>query len=104
MNSRTLIVPKSPKFSMIVDTATDLFMQYGVKRVTVEEICQTANVSKMTFYNYFKNKIELAEHIIFTIINNAQEEFETIWKQSKTFDYKIEQFIKLKMEYVLVIF
>ena len=44
---------KSAKSKLIVETATDLFMRYGVKRVTVEEICQTAKISKMTFYKYF---------------------------------------------------
>jgi len=99
MNSTNMQDIKSPKFILIVETATDLFMKYGVKRVTVEEICRTAKVSKMTFYSYFKNKIELAEHIIFSIMDKAQLEFDSIWKQLSTFDHKIEQFIKLKMVY-----
>ena len=99
MNSALEKKPNSKKFDLIIQTATDLFMQYGVRRVTVEEICKTAKVSKMTFYNYFKNKTELAEHIIFTIMENAQLEFDAIWKQLSTFERKIDQFIKLKMEY-----
>lgn len=99
MNSDSNTIQKSKKRDLIVETATDLFMQYGVRRVTVEEICKTAKVSKMTFYNYFKNKTELAEHIIFTIMENAQQEFNAIWKQLSTFERKIDQFIKLKMEY-----
>jgi len=99
MNTALDTKPNSKKFDTIVQTATDLFMQYGVRRVTVEEICKTAQVSKMTFYNYFKNKTELAEYIIFTIMENAQLEFDSIWKQLSTFERKIDQFIKLKMEY-----
>lgn len=83
----------------IIDTATDLFLRFGVKRVTVEEICRSAHVSKMTFYKYFKNKTELAEYIIFSILDNAQKEFESIWKEISTFEYKIDQFIRLKMIY-----
>ncbi|MCJ7802330.1 MAG: TetR/AcrR family transcriptional regulator, partial [Candidatus Marinimicrobia bacterium] len=63
---------ESPKFKQIVETANDLFMRFGVKRITIEEICKTAKVSKMTFYKFFKNKIELAEYIIFSIINTGQ--------------------------------
>jgi AcrR family transcriptional regulator len=74
-------------------------MRFGVKRITVEEICKSANVSKMTFYKYFKNKIHLAEYIIFTILDEAQVEFDSIWKQLSTFERKIDQFIKLKLLY-----
>lgn len=87
------------KHQQIVETATDLFMRFGVKRVTVEEICRTAQVSKMTFYKYFNNKIELAEYIIFSILDNAQYEFDSIWKQISTFREKIDQFTNLKMAY-----
>jgi AcrR family transcriptional regulator len=90
---------KSAKNQLIVETATDLFMRYGVKRVTVEEICKTAKISKMTFYKYFKNKKELAEYIIFSILDNAQIEFDAIWNEVSTFNQKIDQFINLKMAY-----
>ena len=54
---------KSKKLCQISQTAETLFKLYGIKRVTVEEICKKANVSKMTFYKYFRNKIELVKHI-----------------------------------------
>ncbi|MDY0094749.1 MAG: TetR/AcrR family transcriptional regulator [Candidatus Vecturithrix sp.] len=47
----------------ILTTAEELFFRYGIKRVTVEEICQKAGVSKMTFYKYFSDKIALAKYI-----------------------------------------
>ncbi len=99
MNTENNINSKSAKRLHIIDTATDLFLKFGVKRVTVEEICQSAKVSKMTFYKYFSNKTELAEYIIFSILDNAQKEFDSIWKEISTFKYKIDEFIKLKMIY-----
>ena len=89
----------SIKSQLIVETATDLFIRYGVKRVTVEEICQTTKISKMTFYKYFKNKKELAEHIIYSILDYAQIEFDAIWNEVSTFNQKIDQFINLKLAY-----
>ncbi len=99
MNLSVTTAKKSAKYDAILSTATDLFMRYGVKRVTVEEICKSAEVSKMTFYKFFKNKVHLAENIIFSILDNAQVEFDSIWKQLSTFEHKIDQFIKLKMVY-----
>ena len=54
---------KNRKLSMIIEAAQELFLNHGVKRVTVEEICRKAKVSKMTFYKHFKNKEELFFHI-----------------------------------------
>ncbi len=99
MNIKNNINSSSTKCLQIIDSATDLFVKFGVKRVTVEEICQSAEVSKMTFYKYFNNKTELAEYIIFSILDNAQKEFDSIWNEISTFEYKIDRFIKLKMSY-----
>ncbi|MFC1784587.1 TetR/AcrR family transcriptional regulator [Candidatus Neomarinimicrobiota bacterium] len=99
MNTEKNANTESPKFQQIVETATDLFMRFGVKRVTVEEISQTAKISKMTFYKYFKNKIDLAEYIIFKILEDAQLEFENIFNQSCSFTEKIDQFLKMKLKY-----
>ncbi|MEE9574260.1 MAG: TetR/AcrR family transcriptional regulator [Candidatus Neomarinimicrobiota bacterium] len=90
---------ESPKFKQIVEIATELFRKYGVKRVTIEEICTTAQISKMTFYKYFANKIDLAEYIIFNILDNAQLEFDNIFNQSSSFAEKIDQFIQMKLKY-----
>jgi AcrR family transcriptional regulator len=54
----------SKKHAQIVETAEMLFRRHGIKRITIEEICREAHVSKMTFYKYFKNKIELVKYII----------------------------------------
>lgn len=40
----------------LIETAAQLFFKHGFKRVTVEEICRTAKVSKVTFYRYFAAK------------------------------------------------
>jgi AcrR family transcriptional regulator len=54
---------RSRKRVRIVEKATELFKRHGIRRVTVEEICREAGASKMTFYKYFDNKIELLRHI-----------------------------------------
>ena len=55
---------KKPKKKIqIVETAEALFIRHGIKRITVEEICRRAGASKMTFYKYFPNKLELVKYI-----------------------------------------
>ena len=58
-------MPKhNKKYKQIIATSKELFWKFGIKRVTVEEICSQAHVSKMTFYKFFPNKIELAKIIL----------------------------------------
>lgn len=99
MNRAKTSDTESPKFKQIVEIATELFSKYGVKRVTIEEICTTAQISKMTFYKHFDNKIALAEYIIFKILDEAQLKFDNIINQSYSFAEKIDQFLKMKLEY-----
>lgn len=42
----------------ILAAAKNLFLKHRSKRVTAEEICEKAGISKMTFCRYFQNKIE----------------------------------------------
>lgn len=69
MNAKP-VQKKSKKREQIIETAENLFMHHGIRRVTIEEICDKAGASKMTFYKYFPNKIGLAKHIW----RNLQEE------------------------------
>lgn len=43
----------------ISDTATSLFVSRGFERVSVDEIAEAADVSKMTVFNYFPRKEDL---------------------------------------------
>ena len=53
----------SQKREQLLQTGEALFVKHGMRRVTVEEICRQAGVSKPTFYRYFENKAALARRI-----------------------------------------
>jgi AcrR family transcriptional regulator len=55
---------ESKKKALLVETALSLFMRYGMKRVSIGEVCEQADVSKFTFYKYFTDKVELARAVI----------------------------------------
>lgn len=94
------LAEENPKFQKIVKTAEYLFSRFGFRRVTVEEICHKASVSKMTFYKYFPNKIELSKYVMEKIFKEALEKFEKVTAQQIPFTEKINQIIQLKMQYV----
>lgn len=86
------------KFQQIITTAKNLFWKFGIKRVTIEEICREANVSKMTFYKHFSNKPELVKYIINKITSEALAKYKNIMSKDVSFSEKVKQSIQLKME------
>jgi AcrR family transcriptional regulator len=66
------------KVKSIMETARDLFWKHGLKRVSIEEICQKSGVSKMTFYRHFDNKTELAKAVFDNVINDSIQKFKAI--------------------------
>ena len=54
----------SVKHKKLIQTGKALFFKYGIKKVSVAEICKEAGVSKMTFYKHYANKGELAKEFL----------------------------------------
>lgn len=48
----------------IVQTAQTLFSQFGLKKVTTDDIAREAKVSKATVYKHFSNKSEIFDKVI----------------------------------------
>lgn len=86
------------KYKDILETAQRLFWKYGFKKVSIEEICREANVSKMTFYRFFKNKPELAKMVISVIMDNAMLGYSEIMKMDIPFSEKVTKQLILKHE------
>jgi len=86
------------KYNQIITSSKKLFWKYGIKRVTIEEICREAGVSKMTFYKHLKNKNDLVKHIIDHILESAMAKYRDIMEQDIPFTEKTRQSVALKME------
>ena len=44
---------------IIIETATKLFMEHGVKTVTIDRIVKELRTSKRTIYSHFEDKVSL---------------------------------------------
>ena len=89
----------SLKRKQILCTAQDLFSRFGATRVTVEEICRKAGVSKMTFYKYFHNKIELVRTIRDDLVEEGFRKFDEIDAMEIPFPEKIDLMTQWKVEF-----
>ena len=86
------------KKQQILVTAEDLFLKFGLKRISIEEICSTARVSKMTFYKYFTNKIDLIKYLWTLMFNYGMKRFEEIENMDISFQEKVDLILKMKEE------
>lgn len=86
------------KKAMLLKTGRCLFWKYGFKRVTIEEICREANTSKMTFYKYFPNKLELAKAVFDWVVDEGLAHFQKLLHADMPPAEKMKQMLMAKME------
>ncbi len=87
------------RYNQLLVTARKLFWKHGLKRVTVEEICREAGVSKMTFYKYFPNKFELARTVYDNAVDEGYSQFRSIMSDKSSSPLqKMELLLFMKME------
>jgi AcrR family transcriptional regulator len=67
--------------------------------VTVEELCREAGVSKMTFYKYFPNKVELVRTIRDNWLDEGFRKFDEINAVERPFPEKIDLMTQWKVEF-----
>jgi AcrR family transcriptional regulator len=53
-----------PKKDQILQSAQVLFAQFGLRKVTIEDIAKASGVSKATTYKYYKNKTEIFNEVV----------------------------------------
>jgi AcrR family transcriptional regulator len=57
---------------LIIEAATKSFSLFGYKATTMDQVAKLANVGKGTIYTFFKNKEELFDEIITTLIKEMR--------------------------------
>ncbi|MFZ5432064.1 MAG: TetR/AcrR family transcriptional regulator [Bacteroidota bacterium] len=91
-------IVKSRKYAALIATGRELFWRHGFRRVTVEEICKKAGVSKMTYYKFFSNKTELAKTVFQSVVDEGVQQFKELMLSDVSPSEKIRGMIMLKME------
>jgi AcrR family transcriptional regulator len=89
---------KNKKLQQLAETAWDLFFRFGFSRVSIEEICKEASVSKMTFYKHFRNKSDLVRFLMREMSEYSIKLYEDIMDEDISFTEKIQKSIQLKLE------
>ncbi len=82
----------------ILDSSKQLFWKHGISRVTVDEIAQVAELSKMTFYRYFKNKFEVAKIILEKEVESGMNRYDSIMNGTQSFRDKMSLLMEHKRQ------
>jgi len=89
---------KSKKQIELLKIARELFWKHGFKRVSIEEVCLRAQVSKMTFYRFYSNKIELAKAVYDEEVNKGLNVFKAILAENLEPAEQIRKILFLKLK------
>jgi len=84
----------------IINSARKLFFKYGISRVSVKEICEHADISKMTFYRNFRSKEDIALAIVREVYDEARPKFNEILKRDIPFEEKIKKVLEMKINLI----
>lgn len=76
----------------IFNTTFDLFLKYGVKSVSMDDICRKLGISKKTIYTVIENKKDLIEKIIQLHIQKDEDDIRQLTKSS---DSAVDEMCKI---------
>jgi AcrR family transcriptional regulator len=68
--------------SKIFDAAFNLFMKYGIKSVSMDDIAKHIGISKKTIYNLVENKKQLVHQVVSQFISQEEKDVTKIMQDS----------------------
>lgn len=85
--------------SDVLFNAIGVFTSKGVEDTTVQDLLDAANVSRRTFYKYFKNKVEVLESIYEIAAGLLMSRFKVAKKQSASLSDFVVSCVELFFDY-----
>ncbi len=80
----------------IVQTASKLFDQFGIRSVSIDNVCSELRISKKTFYNHFTQKEDLVDAVLTYQNKNTNERFEKLFLGKNAIDSLILMIKEIK--------
>ncbi len=71
---------------IIISTASRLFEQFGIRSVSIDNVCSDLRISKKTFYTYFPQKEDLVEAVLNYQRDLSFDKFGKMFKNKNSID------------------
>jgi AcrR family transcriptional regulator len=89
---------KTSRRESLITAGKEMFLKHGFRRVSIDDLCAKAGISKMTFYRYFPNKTELAKTVYRTILDDGYLKFRSVMDEDSSPEEKIHKMLMYKLE------
>ncbi|MCF6137819.1 TetR/AcrR family transcriptional regulator [Pseudalkalibacillus berkeleyi] len=83
----------------ILEAATNSFSLFGYKATTMDQVAKLANVGKGTIYTFFKNKEELFDEIVSSLLNEMKREAEEVLDPQASFSENVHHALFRLLEF-----
>lgn len=84
----------------ILQNAAEMFLNYGFKSVTMDDIANAMGISKKTIYQYFENKNKLVEATTMYVFENISHGIDCICEIEKNPIEEVYEIKKFLMEHL----
>lgn len=81
----------------IIAAAQELFISHGITGVTIEQIAERAEVSRVTLFKYFGDKESLVKETVLIWVNALMQEYDRILGSNQQFRMKLTRILNLRM-------
>lgn len=82
----------------ILHAASGLYLQYGLKKVTMDDIAKAIGKTRTAVYYYFKNREEVFEAVLDSLVKEVVQEIQRAMDSQHTIHEKIEAFCQTKIK------
>lgn len=73
----------------VIEKAAELYMQFGIRTVTMDDIARDLSISKKTIYQYFKDKRELVNTVCSVWLEMEEDRFMGATEESENSIHEI---------------
>ena len=81
----------------ILKTSGELFFKFGIRSVSIDDICNELHISKKTFYTVFKQKDELVVELLEAMRQKKEKDYQLVLDSSvNVLDLLMQSFKKLR--------
>ncbi|WP_316740735.1 TetR/AcrR family transcriptional regulator [Pedobacter antarcticus] len=83
--------------SQILQTAQQLYQRHGIRKVTMDDLAKAVGKTRSALYYYFKNRDELLEAVLLSLVQDVKTELENIMSLKNDLESKIASFCTAKI-------
>ncbi len=71
------------EFEDILTKVSQLYLKYGIKSVTMDDVSRELGISKKTLYKHVSDKVDLVEKVLYNDMSQVEKRFKAICQSKK---------------------